>query len=325
MNRPAASLFHLIEGDLAQVERRVGEAVSVKDPLLRELIEAVIFPPGKRIRPALTIASSKLFRDGGPSLYAMAAAVEFLHVATLIHDDVVDQTPLRRGAPSLYSVAGSRLAVLAGDYLFAQAAATASETNNLRVMRLFAESVMRVCAGQIEECSRQGGARGWLDREAYYRTIEAKTAALFVLACQSGAIIGEAPLEAAGALSHYGRSLGLAFQIVDDILDLVGDEQVMGKPAGTDLRQGLMTLPVIYLQDEIPEGVLQQAFAPDGAREEAIQSIVARARTSQAIDRTYEEARRLAAEAAQALGGVPRGPYRDLLIDLTRTVVQRKG
>src|SRR5439155_7104999 len=125
---------------------------------------------------------------------------------------------------------------LAGDYLFAQAAATASETNNLRIMRLFAESVMTLCAGQIAESARQD----WCgtDRESYYKTIDAKTAALFVLSCKAGGILGEASFTATDALISYGRSLGLAFQIVDDILDLVGDESLMGKPVGSDLRQG---------------------------------------------------------------------------------------
>lgn len=321
----AAAIFRPIEPELAEVERRLAEAAAMEHPFLRGILGQLMSAPGKRIRPALTIASSKLFRDGGPNLCAMAAAVEFLHVATLIHDDVVDQTDLRRGGPALYNLVGNRAAVLIGDYLFAQAAATASETNNLRIMRLFADSVQALCSGQIEESSREGDARCWIDRETYYRTIDAKTAALFVLACQAGAIIGEASLEAAEALRQYGRSLGLAFQIVDDILDLVGDEAVMGKPPGSDLRQGLVTLPVIYLRDEVPESILRQAFASDGASEQAIQSIAARARSSRAIDRSYEEARQFAAAAARALDLVRQSEYRDLLIHLTESVVERRA
>jgi geranylgeranyl pyrophosphate synthase len=325
VRNPTVGLYQLIEPDLARVERRVVQAAALPHPMLRAILEQVMLAPGKRIRPALTVASSRLFRDGGEPLYAMAAAVEFLHVATLVHDDVVDQTELRRGSPALYSVVGNRVALLVGDYLLAQAAATASETNNLRIMRLFADSVMALCAGQIDECSRDGDDRWWVDRETYYRTIEAKTAALFVLACKAGAILGEAPLAETEALAQYGRSLGLAFQVVDDVLDLVGDEAAMGKPAGSDLRQGLVTLPVIYLREEVPEALLLEAFGSDGTGEEAIQSIVARARGSRAIDRAYREARDLAEEAARRLDGLPRGDYWDFLVELTRSVVDRQA
>ncbi len=321
----AQSLFAPIEADLKAVEQRIEAATNIEPPMLRESLRHVMLTRGKRIRPALTIASGKLFREGGASLNAMAAAVEYLHTATLIHDDVVDQPELRRGAAALYTMVGNSVALLAGDYLFAQAAATASETNNLRIMRLFAESVMTLCAGQIDESARERDDRCLSDRDSYYRTIDAKTAALFVLACHAGAILGEAPTEETNALRHYGRQLGLAFQIVDDILDLVGDEAVMGKPAGSDLRQGLVTLPVIYLRDEVPDELLRQVFAEDGAREDAIQTITSRARTSRAIDRAYAEARQLAEDAAQALEGLPPGEHRDLLFELTRTVVDREA
>ncbi|MBM2811142.1 MAG: hypothetical protein HW416_1901 [Chloroflexi bacterium] len=325
MRSSVAAMFSPIDSDLVVVNRRLREAASLGQPLLRGILEQVLLAPGKRIRPALTIASGRLFREPTAGLHAMAAAVEFLHTATLIHDDVVDQTGERRGGAALYSLFGNSVAVLVGDYLFAQAAATASETNNLRIMRLFAESVMTLCSGQIDENSRNGDGSAWVDREMYYRTIDAKTAALFVLACHAGSILGEASAEATDALKRYGRSLGLAFQIVDDILDLIGDEQTMGKPAGTDLRHGVVTLPIIYLRDEIPAETMRNVFASDGAREEAIQTITALAPTSRAVDRAYREARELVADAAGALDVVPRGEQRDLLIELTTTVVERNA
>jgi len=187
------------------------------------------------------------------------------------------------------------------------------------------EAVMTLCNGQIADCSREDGDQISFDREAYYRTIEAKTAALFVLACHTGAIIGGASLEAAEALRRYGRSLGLAFQIVDDILDLVGDEAELGKPVGSDLRQGTVTLPLIFLRDEVPSSLVSEAFGSDGQREEAIQEIAARARGSRAIERSYEEARKCADEAVSALHFTPPGDVRDLLVDLSRTVVDRQS
>ncbi|HZT05422.1 MAG TPA: polyprenyl synthetase family protein [Chloroflexota bacterium] len=323
MHSSALRLFTPIEADLLAVEERIERVTDIEPPILRDALRHVMLAPGKRIRPALTIACGRLFRDATASLHSMAAAVEYLHTATLIHDDVVDQPSLRRGAPALYSLVGNSVALLAGDYLFAQAAATASETNNLRIMRLFAESVMTLCAGQIDECARIGDERQEIDRDSYYRTIDAKTAALFVLACHAGAILGEASLAQTEALRRYGRLLGLAFQIVDDVLDLVGDESAMGKPVGSDLRQGLVTLPVIYLRDEIAEDLLRQAFSDDGAKEQAIEQIADRARESNAVRRAYAEARHLCDEAAAELEALPKGSHRELLWELTRTVIDR--
>ncbi|MBI2318870.1 MAG: polyprenyl synthetase family protein [Betaproteobacteria bacterium] len=279
--------------------------------------------PGKLVRPALTIACGRLFREPNAGLLSMAAAVECLHTATLIHDDIVDETEERRGGPSLHASSGRAAALLAGDYLFAQAAAVASETNNLRIMRLFADCVMKVCTGQIEENARGRTARAFLTRESYYRTIDAKTAALFTLACESGAVLGEASLSQIDALRTYGRTLGLAFQIIDDILDLTGDEELMGKPAGSDLRQGVMTLPVIYLRDEISPTTLLAAFSDDGARDRAIQEITEGARGSRAIERVHEEARDLAVSATTLLAGLPPGVCRDLLEALATLIVER--
>jgi len=317
-------LFRRIEADLAEVERQLVAAGALEHPLLRGLLEQIMLAPAKRIRPILTLASGLLFRPANANLHAMAAAVEYLHTATLIHDDVVDHTDARRGEPTLYTIVGNSIAVLVGDYLFAKAAETASLTNNVRIMRLFADSVMRLCAGQIEEAGRHGEAHCWIDRDEYYRTIDAKTAALFVFACRAGAIIGEAPTEAHDALARYARSLGLAFQLVDDILDLIGDEAEMGKPAGSDLRQGVITLPLIYLRDEVPEVLMEQALLGDGVREDAIRTISEAARTSRAIDRAFEEARQLAIQAGRELDHVPGNEYREILLGLTQTVVERR-
>jgi geranylgeranyl pyrophosphate synthase len=323
MHSLAASHLNPIESDLAEVDRRLAGIAAHPHRLLGAILDEVMLSAGKRIRPAVTLASGGLFRQPGASLHAMATAVELLHTATLIHDDVVDQASLRRGQAALFTTVGNAVAVLVGDYLFAQAAVTASETNNLRIIRLFAEAVQTICAGQIDESSREGDARYRLDRETYYRTVEAKTAALFMLGCETGGILGEGEPGAVSALRRYGRALGIAFQIKDDILDLVGDAAALGKPVGSDLRQGVVTLPLIYLRDEVPPAALEAAFTADGAREEAIQEIASFARSSAAIERSYEDARHLVDEAIQELASVPAGPYRDLLADLALSAVER--
>ncbi len=317
-------LFTPIVEDLAQVEIRLSAIAALAGGPLQALLERVLSTRGKLLRPALTVAAGRLFRGASPGLYAMASAVECLHTASLIHDDIIDETLERRGSPSLHAAAGGGAAILAGDYLFAQAAATASETNNLRIMGLFARCVMTVCTGQIHEHALKRQDRPFLTRDAYYDTIDAKTAALFVLACESGAVLGEAPLGASESLREYARSLGLAFQIVDDILDLTGDESRMGKPAGSDLRQGVMTLPVIYLRDELPPNTLQAAFSDDGERDAAIREITDRARNSNAIERAHAEARGLASSAIARLSQLPANAYRDVLEALATTVVERE-
>jgi geranylgeranyl pyrophosphate synthase len=307
-----------VEGRLTRIAQQAGEPLEL-------LLTRALTTRGKLLRPSLTVAAGQLSRGPSAGLHAMAAAIECLHTASLIHDDIIDDALERRGAPTLHSAAGGA-AILAGDYLFAQAAATASETNNLRIMRLFAESVMTVCTGQMREHAADRVHRAHLSRERYYETIAAKTAALFVLACESGAILGEAPLEATTALRQFGQNLGLAFQIIDDILDLTGDEAVLGKPVGSDLRQGVMTLPLIYLREEIPEPTLLLAFtrSEDGpARMEAIEHITARAQSSTAMDRAREEALGLVREARDLLCGLPASPYRDVLEGLAASVVER--
>jgi geranylgeranyl pyrophosphate synthase len=200
MHSLAASHLNPIESDLAEVDRRLAGIAAHPHRLLGAILDEVMLSAGKRIRPAVTLASGGLFRQPGASLHAMATAVELLHTATLIHDDVVDQASLRRGQAALFTTVGNAVAVLVGDYLFAQAAVTASETNNLRIIRLFAEAVQTICAGQIDESSREGDARYRLDRETYYRTVEAKTAALFMLGCETGGILAEGEPGAVSAL-----------------------------------------------------------------------------------------------------------------------------
>ena len=320
----SGGLFTPIVQDLNEVSARLMAMAEVSGGPLQLLLRRVLGTRGKLLRPALTIASGRLFRGPSAGLHAMAAAVECLHTASLIHDDIIDETLERRGAPALHAAAGGGPAILAGDYLFAQAAATASETNNLRIMRLFADCVMTVCTGQINEHSQDKSARAHLTRDGYFETIAAKTAALFVLACEAGAVLGEAPMAAAAVLRQYGCDLGLAFQIVDDILDLTGDEAMMGKPAGSDLRQGVMTLPMIYLREEIPEGTLMAAFQGGDGRDQAIREITKRARQSDAIRRAHEEARGLASGAVDLLCQLPANSYRDVLEALATTVVDRE-
>jgi geranylgeranyl pyrophosphate synthase len=211
------------------------------------------------------------------------------------------------------------LAVLVGDYLFAQSANRCVATGDVRVIGLFAQTLASMCQGQIEEASRGNQPELKLTREAYYQTIWGKTASLFVLACEGSAILAGLTEPQIAAMRRYGDRLGLAFQVVDDILDFIGTEAELGKPVGSDVKQGTITLPVICLRELIPQEEFRAAFAEDDRS-----AVVDLVRTSGAVDLAQAEADRLLAEAREALTAVPAGQARDALESLTHYVVSRR-
>lgn len=248
-----------------------------------------------------------------------------LHTATLVHDDMIDDAVRRRGLPTLHTLLNPASAVLLGDYLFAQAAAWAAETDNVRVVNIFATTLMTIVEGEL----RQMWAKRDLRRseENYYARIHGKTAALFAAASEAGAVLGEAAEEEIQALREYGRLLGLAFQIVDDVLDFVGEEQKLGKPVGGDLRGGNITLPLIlYLSDDhrAEDELAREIFNGRRLSDEQVHRLVERVVASPAIEQSLAEARRLAAQAKRALAPIPPGPHRSTLLDLADYVVRRR-
>jgi geranylgeranyl pyrophosphate synthase len=252
----------------------------------------------------------------------MAVGVELLHTASLVHDDIVDESDTRHGGATLYARVGNALAVLVGDYLFSQAATECVATGNLQVVRLFAETLGAMAQGQINDANGQlGGGRMWatLSRERYFRTITGKTASLFVLACEgTGLLIGLSQAQVEG-LRVYGENLGLAFQVVDDILDFTSTAQEMGKPVGSDLRQGTITLPVILMRDrQLADGRLRAAFESDD-----VDLQVQLVQESGAIGAAYEEAEALVQRARTALELLPHGVERDALDALAAYVTRR--
>ena len=245
--------------------------------------------------------------------------VELLHAASLVHDDVVDESDLRRGAQTLFTRVGNALAVLVGDYLFAQSATRCVATGDVRVIGLFAQTLASMCQGQIEEASRGGSPELSLTRDGYYQTIWGKTASLFVLACEGSAILAGLPEPTILAMRRYGDRLGLAFQVVDDILDFIGDEAQLGKPVGSDVKQGTITLPVICLREIMSPEQFESVFAADDRA-----PVIDLVKTSGAVELAQAEADRLLAEAREALMEAPACPARDALEALTYYVVERR-
>ena len=322
-----ASIFNVVKDDLQEVEQKLQNVAEVEYPLLSALFRHILNTGGKRLRPALVLLSAKFNDYDLAKLIPLASAVELLHTATLVHDDLIDNASTRRGTATLNTIISGRATILVGDYLFAQSAVFAAESNNIRVMDIFSRTLTKICDGELRNIFGSGD----LDqtRHEYYRKIESKTAALFVAAAESGAILSNAPEDEIYALSTYGYKLGVAFQIVDDILDFVGDEHKMGKPVGSDLRQGTVTLPAIYLLESRPnDSELRKLLQNDDAdpdREKNIQSLVEMIANSTAIGSAKREAQQFVQQAKEALSIFPDNEYRRALMELAEYVIDRSS
>lgn len=309
-------IFAPIQEELAQVEARLRQAVRVEYLPLADIFEMLIGSGGKRIRPALSILATKFHPTDPEKMYTLAIATELVHAATLIHDDLIDRSSTRRGTPTINSRWSGTATVLAGDFLLARAADIAASLDNFRVMRIFARTLMTICEGEI----RQDFARShWPpNRDEYYKHIESKTASLFIAATEGGAILSGAPENEIAALKAYGRYLGMAFQMVDDILDFTADEKELGKPVGSDLRQGTFTLPVFYyLENDARDKPIGEMLTTQ------VEQLIEEIRRSPAIAAAKAEAQRTAQAARDALAIFPDNVYRRTLADLTEYVVER--
>lgn len=318
----ATAIFDSVQSDLALVEdaiRRVGMA---EYPLLASLLEHVLATRGKRLRPALVLLAASFHEYRLEYLVPLAAAIELLHTATLVHDDLIDNAPTRRGVKTLHSLTSRSATVLVGDYVFANAAALCTRTENPRVMRVFGETLMTIVDGELKQLFTAGFWRQ--TRQDYYEKIDRKTASLVRTAVETGAILSGAPENEIQTFRGYGYNLGMAFQIVDDVLDFAGDESVMGKQVGTDLRQGAVTLPMIGLLEEDPENAAMGRVFDDGdISDGAVAAAVAAVKASRGIQVSLDEARRFALAAREYLVGLPDTPERRTLEHLTYYVVDR--
>jgi len=312
------SLFGLVRTELDEVEAQLTATAQAEHPLLGPMLSMVLPGAGKRLRPALALLACKLGQAEPVAMIHMAVGVELLHTASLVHDDVVDSSELRRGSATLYTKVGNALAVLVGDYLFAQSATRCVATANLRVIGLFAETLASMCQGQIDEASRGNNPHLKVTRDDYYRTIRGKTASLFVLACEGGALLAGLPEPQIDAMRVFGEQLGLAFQLIDDILDFSGDERELGKPVGSDLRQGTITLPVVYLRESMQDGSFECLFDTAGP-----EALVAEIRSSPVLERCQDEATKLVTRAKAALKVLPRTETRQALTELADYAVRR--
>jgi geranylgeranyl pyrophosphate synthase len=320
------SFIDLICDDLERVEVLLRECRPYQhhghSVAIRVAVDRLVAGGGKRLRPALVLLSANLCEAELDRAVFAAAAVEMLHTATLIHDDLIDGALVRRGTETLNANWSPSATVLTGDYVFAYAAYLAAQANNVRLMRRFSETLMTICSGEIEQMFNGRGTQ--MSLREYEQRIYAKTASLIAMSAESGPILAGTEERATGALRAYGEQLGLAFQIVDDVLDFVASEDTLGKPVGGDLRQGLITLPLLlFLQAEPGQSAVRQALQGNPTEDlvrQAVQSVI----ESPAIERALEVARQHADQAKKALLRFPNSSYRTALLELADFTVRRR-
>ncbi len=319
---PVIPLYKPIKEELLLVQQELESANKVDFPDLGEMLGYILDGGGKATRPGITILTSKFYPHEQRLPILMASAVEMLHIATLIHDDTIDKAEIRRGRPTISSRWDDNTAVLLGDYVFAKSATLVCATQNIRVIRLFSETIMDLSSGELRE---RFGAYDWtLDREQYWQRIYQKTASLFSTAAQSGAILSGAPESVVETFRSYGNSLGMAFQIVDDVLDFQGTESEVGKPVGSDLVQGVLTLPSILLKERYPNDAPVKELFQEPHNKDHLDRVVEMIHSSSVIDDSLGIATDYCNQARNALETLPVSIYRDSLMELPSYVLERK-
>ena len=313
-----------IHEELAGVEDLLdATAESAEIPLLQDVLRATLTGPAKRLRPALVLLGCDLFGVRGSGPRTLAAATEVLHSATLVHDDIVDASDSRRGRPAIHVAWSGKVAVLAGDYLFATAAALVAELDRPRIVRMFAETIHSM--SRSEFISPVYGEDTAVVRHQYLAKIGDKTASLFALATEAAGELVASKADQGSALRALGWSLGMAFQIADDILDVSGESGTTGKPVGGDLREGVLTLPVILYLSSAPEreDAVRRVVAGEASGDEDMVEALRLVRESGAIDEAQRVAASYAADSQRALEVLPAGPARNAMAELVTLATHR--
>ena len=313
-------IYRPVRDDLKLVEAKLEQIARNDIPLLSEMLEFALLNVGKRLRPALTLLSGKFYKYDLNVLVPMAAAAEILHIGTLVHDDMIDNSETRHGKQAVYLKYGVNSALLLGDYLFSRAGSLAATTDNMRVIKRFSETLMTISGGELRE------ARVTFDpasaRDNYYKWISDKTACLFVMAAECGSVLSGCPDDQVEALKDYALNFGLAFQIIDDILDFVGDQATLGKPIGSDLSEGAITLPsIIYAEKHPSDKIIREIIVEH--RKELVTQAVEKVRASTVIDDCRKIAREFYTKACTSLEKLPDCDARKSLNALVEFVIAR--
>ncbi len=317
-----ADVRALAADDMQRVDGLIRHRLSSDVVLINQIADHIIAGGGKRLRPMLHVLAAGAAGYRGDQHIKLAAVIEFIHTSTLLHDDVVDESDLRRGRKTANALWGNAASVLVGDFLYSRSFQLMVELDDMRVMRILADTTNTIAEGEVLQLLNIGNAD--VDEAAYLAVIERKTAVLFAAATELGGVLGALPEEQIAALRRYGMELGYAFQIADDLLDYVSDADTLGKNIGDDLAEGKPTLPLIYaMQKADPEQAQSLRHAIEHGGLDSLERIIAAIRDSGALDRTHERAVQHANAAREALDVLPATTYRAALTTLANYSVQR--
>ncbi len=317
-----APILELARADREAVDREINQRLRSEVALINQLGGYIIHSGGKRLRPLLVVLSARALGYQGDKHITLAAIIEFIHTATLLHDDVVDASALRRGQATANSVFGNEASVLTGDFLYSRAFEMMVDVGNLRVMEILAHTTNTIAEGEVLQLLNCHDPD--VTEEHYFKVIYGKTAKLFEAAARLGAVLTASDIGIEDALADYGRHLGTAFQLIDDVLDYSSDSETLGKNVGDDLAEGKPTLPLLYVlrtgnaaqQQLVRDAIRQGGLEHIKAVMDAIESTGANAYTAR---RAQDEAER----AIQALAAIPDSPYKQALLDLARFSIHR--
>jgi octaprenyl-diphosphate synthase len=318
----SATLFAPIARDLDEVERILRQNLDNARPGVDRLLAHLAHYKGKRLRPALLLLVAQACGKLTPAHHLLAAVVEMIHTATLVHDDVLDSASVRRHVPTVNSLWGNQASILLGDYLFTHAFHLSSTLDDVRACRIIGDATNRLCAGELQQICRRGAID--LSEEEYFEIIDAKTAELTACACKLGALYADRSAAVVERLTNYGRALGMAFQIADDVLDLIGEETLAGKSLGTDLEQQKLTLPLIHLlQTAPPDQAKRVRSILSAAGNHKREALLPELQSAGSLDYARQRAEGFASSALAELDCLPLSPGRAILEMLADRVVHR--
>lgn len=316
-----AEAFNVIRDELNAVEDLMQRQMQGHQPIVSDALSALLQSGGKRIRPALTLLVGKMVGADREKIIEMAAASELLHSATLVHDDLIDGSMIRRGAPTLNSKWSTSATVLSGDLLFANAAKISAEIGSPEITSYFSTLLITICTGELDQLFSDSCKP---DREVYFRRIFSKTASLFEACSASPAMLVSTDKEFVEPLKTFGREFGLAFQMIDDILDFTTSQSRFGKPIGYDLRHGIITLPVICFSELYPQDSLSKKLVAGICLEpDEIEKLIEQIRSSDAIQVSVAEARNKAEIANASLSMFPDSAEKSALMAISNFTVER--
>lgn len=316
------TFFAPVQDSIQEVEALMRAQADERHPDLTAALHHLLASGGKRVRPTVVMLVGKMLGAPHEKLITLGGAVEMLHTATLVHDDLIDGSLLRRGIPTLNARWSPAATVLTGDFLFARAAKLAADTDYLPLMRLFAETLSIIVNGELTQLFM---AKGVISRENYVQRIFAKTASLFEMSARAAAMVSPVDQDSVEAMRQFGYEIGMAFQIVDDVLDFTADQAALGKPVGSDLLQGLVTLPALYYIESHPNDPDVRLLAEGGwGNRERMEHLVDSIRASQATGQAMDEAREHIERALRLLESFPAGTERTALQDLANYIIDRR-